>query len=300
MSLTNRKEYSIGCFFPSYSYLLKNPSLHRFHKLLGWQPVHRRLHRQQSRSFRRCPEFIFKKKLTLGSHPNPKHPPQTKLSNIPWFFRWTWINKFPTFPSRKLHSSLSCFASALSKGIFIIKNASAKPWTPKPTGRCRRLERRASTSKVKGIKDAPILKRKKRLKSKSCLFSSFHSISHEFLVGHIKSDNKSSMDPVLDWPICLNPRCHWIIISINDLSANLRTMWWGSNDKASQIWNKKCLSLCIYIYIYIYTRIPDPTPTFRPKVPYPQTQPLYDNSKDSRPPTCPALLRLWVTTFVTS
>ena len=93
----------------------------------------------------------FLKELPLGSHPNPKHPPTNSPTSI--FLFGELESTIPTFPL--LHSSLSCFASALSKGIFIIKNASAKPWTPKPTGRCRRLERRASTSKVRGIKDVP-------------------------------------------------------------------------------------------------------------------------------------------------
>lgn len=155
-------------FLPLHSYhnSWKKTGLHRFHRLLGWQPVHRRLHRQQSRSFRRCPEFIFKK--THFWEPSQTTTSPDKLSPIHLFFWWTWTNN-SDLPITLLHSSLSCFASPLSKGIFIIKNASAKPWTPKPTGRCRRLERRASTSKVREIKDVPLFK--KKMKSKPWIWS---------------------------------------------------------------------------------------------------------------------------------
>lgn len=110
---------------------------------------------------------------------------------------------------------------------------------------------------------------------------------------------------IQSWPIFLDPRYHWIIISINDLSANLRTLWWASSEKA-----KYETKIDLY-----NTRIPDPTSTILPKA---QKKTCLYNSKDSRPINLfpkkqrsrssrhhdgineTALLRLRVTTFVTS
>lgn len=85
-------------FLPLHSYhnSWKKTGLHRFHRLLGWQPVHRRLHRQQSRSFRRCPEFIFKK--THFWEPSQTTTSPDKLSPIHLFFG-ELEPTIPTFPS---------------------------------------------------------------------------------------------------------------------------------------------------------------------------------------------------------
>ena len=196
----------------------------------------------------------FLKKLTFGSHPKPQHHPTNSPQSI--FFFGELEPTIPTFPSLY-------FTPRWVALLLHFQKASSSSKTHLPN-----LERPNQQVDVADWNDALLPPKWERSKMYHYLkknevktldlvlifFQVSITMPHRFsgLAHQVRMTNPPWIQ---SWPIFLDPRYHWIIISINDLSANLRTLWWASSEKA-----KYETKIDLY-----NTRIPDPTSTILPK-----------------------------------